>query len=252
MKPNAVPDRPDNLTAPSAPKSRIISRVLSPALQLWLRSQAEQIEDLQLDIAAGDRQILSGLIPHVTVKAKKAIYQGLHLSQINLEADTIHTNLPQILRRKPLRLLSPIQAKGQIRITARELADSLFPESLLWQGLTDFLRELIKATGADPEPLLSGSTLQWQAIALDRDGVTITGMLSNADNPGTALSIDTGVEAIAGGCLRLAPLTIQASETLGLSDLESFDVDLGNETTISTLEITPEGLFCVGAIAILP
>ena len=47
---------------PPRKQSRLIARVLAPAVQFWLRSQLSQIEDLQIKIEAGDRQLLSVLL----------------------------------------------------------------------------------------------------------------------------------------------------------------------------------------------
>jgi hypothetical protein len=79
-------------------KSTIISTVLSPALRLWLRSQVEQLEALQFNIIGGDRQILTGHIPGVSIAASGVVYQGLHLSKIQLEGTDIRVNLGQVIK----------------------------------------------------------------------------------------------------------------------------------------------------------
>ncbi|PSB25836.1 DUF2993 domain-containing protein, partial [filamentous cyanobacterium Phorm 46] len=55
--------------------SRIASAVLSPAVQLWLRSQVQQVDELKVKIEGSDRQILSGTIPKVTAAARGAVYK---------------------------------------------------------------------------------------------------------------------------------------------------------------------------------
>jgi len=54
-----------------------------------------------------DRQILHGTIPRVSILARHAVYQGLHLTQIQLVGEGIRTNLGQVLG-QPLRLLEPV------------------------------------------------------------------------------------------------------------------------------------------------
>ena len=56
----------------------MISTVVSPAVQFWLRSQVEAVETLQFKLRGRDRQILRGHIPTVSIAACRAIYQGLH------------------------------------------------------------------------------------------------------------------------------------------------------------------------------
>jgi hypothetical protein len=240
----------------TASKHGLISRVLSPALQLWLKSQAEEIEDLHLSIDAGDRQILSGLIPHVTIQASQATYQGLHLSQIHLRAKTIHTNLPQILRRKPLRLLEPILVTGQLQITAQQLRDSLSPEGLLSQGLNEFLRELLKASTGDshgePDRLLNTSTPQWHTIILGDRQLTLSATWPQPQDPQANLKIHTGLELIDGHKLRFHPLTLQAPAGLFPKPLNTLEIDLGTEVTLEQMQISPEKVFCMGQITVLP
>ena len=56
----------------------MISKILSPALKLWLRTQVEQIENLEVKISSGNRQIVKGYIPSVFIASDCAVYQGLH------------------------------------------------------------------------------------------------------------------------------------------------------------------------------
>jgi predicted phage tail protein len=105
--------------------SRIISRILSPAVRLWLRSQVEQVEDLQFQIEGGDRQILSGHIPRVAIAARQVVYQGLHLSQMDLAGTGIRINLGQVLKGKPLKLLEIVPVEGEMQLQEADLNASL-------------------------------------------------------------------------------------------------------------------------------
>jgi hypothetical protein len=81
---------------------------LIPLLKLWLRSQVEQIASLDIHIGGSLRQLWQGHIPDATVSATGVIYQGLHLTALELRATSIHLNVGQILKGQPLRLLEPI------------------------------------------------------------------------------------------------------------------------------------------------
>ena len=72
---NAIAD--DTTADDQNPKrsSGLISKVLAPAVRLWLKSQTEHLEDLKLSIQAGDRQILSGKIPRIEASVVAAVYQ---------------------------------------------------------------------------------------------------------------------------------------------------------------------------------
>jgi hypothetical protein len=71
-------------------KIRIITNVLTTALKLWLKSQVSQVSQLEVEIKASDRQILSGRIPWVSIIASHAVYQGLNIHEFN--------SLPKIFR----------------------------------------------------------------------------------------------------------------------------------------------------------
>ncbi|MDJ1174051.1 LmeA family phospholipid-binding protein [Roseofilum capinflatum] len=248
-----TPAQPREIETRPGSKHGLISRVLSPALQLWLRSQAEEIHDLHLRIDAGDRQILSGLIPHVAVQASQAIYQGLHLSQLQLEADTIRTNLPQVLRRKPLRLLDPILVKGQLQITAQQLQDSLTPGGLLSQGLTEFLRELLKASQTNGgDRLLATSSPQWHTITLGHHQLSLEATWPQPDDPHACLKINSNLDLIQGHLLHFHSLTIDTPPGWFTQPLDSLDIELGTEVALEQLHISPEKIFCIGQITVLP
>ena len=86
------------------PKNGAIGTALSTAVRLWLRSQLEAVEDLQVQIEVRSRQAIAGRIPTVAVAAREAIYQGLYLRQVSLVAKDIQVNLSQILKGQPLRI----------------------------------------------------------------------------------------------------------------------------------------------------
>ena len=103
----------------------LISKVLSPALRLWLRSQVESVAELNFSIQGKDRQILTGYIPSISLNSSRAVYQGLHLGEVELLGENIRINIGQVLKGKPLQLLEPIQVTGQVRLDQADLEASL-------------------------------------------------------------------------------------------------------------------------------
>ena len=123
-------------------QSRFIRSVLSPAIQFWLRSLVTQAEALQVTIDAGDRQLLGGRIPRVSLRAEQVIYQGLHVSHLGLQANGIRVNLGQILRGQPVQLAEPVLAQMQIRVSAADLNRSLSSD-LLSTALAQVAQQLL-------------------------------------------------------------------------------------------------------------
>lgn len=233
-------------------KSRIISKVLSPAVQLWLRSQVEQVETLQFKITGGDRQILSGHIPKVSITASRAVYKGLHLSQLELEGTGIRVNLSQVIKGKPLRLLEPIPVEGQIGILASDLAASL-QAPMLSNAVSEFLSTLLKSDGittlADD---LKDRQISWQKVDIEEGQLTVFGTLTDALLQTTPVVIRAGLELANPQILRLNPLQIQLLPTSAPLILDNFQVDLGSQVNLQELALTPGQLLCRGRLTVLP
>ncbi|MEN9869231.1 MAG: hypothetical protein RLZZ171_214, partial [Cyanobacteriota bacterium] len=114
----------------------MIAKLLSSAVKLYLRSQVEAVEALQVKILGKSKQILQGYIPQVLLSCDRAVYQGLHLSQVQLNGRDIAVNLPEVIKRQPLKLLEAVFVEIQLRLDAHDLQASL-DSALLQSGLSD-------------------------------------------------------------------------------------------------------------------
>lgn len=233
-------------------KSRVISQVLSPAVQLWLRSQVEQVESLQFRILGGDRQLLSGHIPMVSIAASRAVYQGLHLSQLQLEGTSIRVNLSQVIKGKPLRLLEPVPVEGQLLLLGSDLQASL-QSPLLSNALTELLSTFLKSNGVTNSiDALKDRQISWQNVDIDQGQLTLSGTLTDAVGQTTPVVIRAGLQLATPQVLRLHPLQIQLSSTSSPVNLDGFQVDLGSEVDLQELALTPGQLMCRGRLTVLP
>jgi hypothetical protein len=248
-------------SSPPSPRgSRLISRILPPALRLWLSSQVEHVEDLTFQIQGRDRELLSGHIPEVFLSAHRAIYQGIHLSQIAVKAQEIRINLPQVLRRQPLRLLAPFPVSGDLLLTEADLNASLASQ-LLGEGLYDFLSRLAAAQPEADEfrsflTHCEGATLlslyEPQATILE---AAMTLRLS--PRPGTSapeIAIATGL-AIADGhrlCLKDPHWLHPLNPAKPLPTLHGFEIDLGSEVSLTQCILTPGQMALAGTVQVLP
>ncbi len=232
-------------------KSRIISTVLSPALRLWLRSQVEQVEVLQFKIVGGDRQILTGYIPSVSIAASGAIYQGLHLSKIQLEGTNIRVNLGQVIKGKPLRLLEPVPVVGELLLLESDLQASL-ESPLLSTALTELLATLLKSDGiTNLDNDLKDRQISWQQVAIHTDQLTLVGTLTDAVQT-TPVVIRANLQLATMRVLQLNSLQIQLKPESEPINLDGFQVDLGSEVALQEITLTPGQLRCCGRLTVLP
>lgn len=103
----------------------VVSSVLIPIIKLWLRSQVEHIDTLEIEIAGKSRQILSGDISKANVIGAGAKYQNLAVTSIDLCAESIHLNISQILKGESLRLLEPIRVTMDVELSPEDLQSCL-------------------------------------------------------------------------------------------------------------------------------
>ena len=260
-----MPDRPpqfEHQSEPDAPRgSQLISKILSPAIRLWLRSQVESIETLEFQIQGGDRQVLSGYIPSVAIAATQVVYQGFHLSEIALTAQEIRVNLGQVIKGKPLRLLAVVPVSGKATLQQADLNASLrspdlaeaFNQAvlpLLRSGLTE--AELQRL----PEASLSADPPE---IQIEPDRLLLKTNLHPAQPSDSSIPfvLRTGIRVVQGSRLqfdrpeRLLPDRL-AEPGEPLPSLQGFEIDLGSEVELRSLMLAAGKIFCEGQINVIP
>jgi len=245
-----------HLDPPSSPaQSHLLSRIIAPALKLWLRSQVEQVQDLQVKVSGGDRQILAGYIPQVMISAQNAVYQGLHLSQIRLSGENIRINLGQVLRGKPLRLLDPVPVAAELLLQSADLNASL-QAPLLRNGLHEFLTSLLSVAGLSELANSSAApVMSLRQVMIGPGQLTLSTQLQSSHGHPVPLVIQTGLQLASPQELRLKQpqwLARPGSRGLPLPDLDGFKLDLGPEVKLEELRLALDQLTCRGEITVLP
>ncbi len=231
------------------PPSNLISKVLSPALQLWLRSQVEAVETLEVNIQGRDRQILSGYIPQVTLNSRRAIYQGLHLGTVQLLGENIRINIAQVIKGKPLQLLEPIRVSGEIHLNEADLQASL-TSNLLADAFRELLVALLASQGIAPQ-ILEAYQISWNEVKFSPSRFTLKGSLADG-NQSYPLLIDAGLSLIDPHSLHLDPITLTGISQFSSDRLSALSVDLGSDVSLEALTLEEESLWCQGKLLIRP
>jgi LmeA-like phospholipid-binding len=241
-----------NTNTKTKTKTEIISKILSPALQLWLRSQVEHIEELEIKISGGNRDILRGYIPSVFLTTSRAIYQGLHLGQVEVKGENIKINLGQVMRGKPLRLLEPVFVSGKVLLEETH-ANASFTSPLLSGALTDLLVTLLEASGiANPIEILEAYQVSWEEVNLHIDRFILKGTLQDQQENLSPVVIRSGIALANSQTLRLHPFEIEAGLKFLNVSLNELEFDLGSEVEVEELSLLPGQLNCSGRLKILP
>jgi LmeA-like phospholipid-binding len=224
-------------------KSRgIISSILSPACAAWLRTQVSEVASLDIEISAGDRQILAGTIPSVSVVAKATVYRGISLQQIELLAEQIEVNLGQMMRGKPFRLLQPLLVDAAATIAEADFLSSL-TAPLLTRAINDLVGQAIGLPTGD-------WSIAWQQAKLRSGQLTLVGNLQQADTT-LPLTICTEVTLAEGHIIKLAPITVDC-QLIPERQRPEYSIDLGNEVNLSQMTIAEGELLFAGQVRIRP
>jgi LmeA-like phospholipid-binding len=198
-----------------------------------------------VDIYGGSRQILGGTIPRIAVVAVGAIYQGLSLGSIDLIAEQIRINLPQVLKGQPLRLLAPIAVIAKVKFSERDLQASL-AAPLLSQAIDDLLAQIL-ATSSTP----TDWNIDWHQLQLAPHTLILQGNLTT-EGKTAPIEIAMGINIRDGHVLDLDPLTITCSIDLPGSHITNHQIDLGEDVNITQLDLLAGELLCQGQIQVNP
>lgn len=115
--------------------------LLSKGLELWLRRQCQEVEELELQLEGAMGQLLQGHLQGVRLRARRVVFQNLRLEQVTLASDPIHIRRPGLLRNQPLQLDAPFLVRGSVVFSGEGLSRSLTGPgmeelaALLCQGL---------------------------------------------------------------------------------------------------------------------
>jgi hypothetical protein len=222
----------------------IITKVLTKAIQLWLKTQLSQVSQLEIEIKASDRQLLSGGIPGVSIFASDAVYQGLHITQVELWAENIQINIGAVLRGKPLRLLHTVPVIGKLIVTEHDLNLSLASE-LFSTALNDVLVKLL------PEHCPKSKSIIWQKITLGGNRLSLSG-LTTPENGASLLAVDLGLQLLNGQELQLMSVQIQYNQQALLANNSGSSLYLGSDVDIQEITLIPGQLRCHGRINVNP
>ncbi|MEM7757841.1 MAG: DUF2993 domain-containing protein [Cyanobacteria bacterium P01_A01_bin.40] len=227
----------------------MISKLLSAAVKLYLRSQVNQVEALQVKIVGKNKQILKGYIPQVFLSCDRAIYQGLYLSQIELKGTDIAVNLPEVVKKKPLRLLEPVFVEIQLKLDEADLQASLNSE-LLQSGLDDLWQMILTAQNQFSASELSKLAIEWHSIAIADQNLNLVGTYQNSAEETQEICLSTRLSLANHHTLCLSEVRISNQSSLASEFQDQLKIDLGTDVAIAKLIIEAEQIVCAGKIRI--
>ncbi len=232
--------------------SNLISKILSPAIKLWLRSQVETVEVLNLEIEGKDRQILRGYVPGVALNSEQAVYRGLQLGRVAVRGENIRVNIGQVIKGKPLQILEPIRIEGEVRLFQYHLQNSLTSE-LLGGAFQELLIAVLEQQGIDEAAaVLKPFEFTWQTIALRPQSFELQGEVIFPTGESQAVCLSASLHCPDPKTLHLDNIQLMGLPTIAQQELKTLQVDLGDDVNIEALHLDEGELRCLGRLFIRP
>jgi hypothetical protein len=223
--------------------SQLIGKILSPAIELWLRSQVQQVSNLKVQIEGKSRQILTGNIPRVSILASEAVYQGLHVAEIHLVARGIQIDLGQVIKGQPLKLLDKVPVTGKLQLHQADLNASL-RSPLLANALTELLSKL--------SPIAADKQVRWDKVIVENGGISLNATISPDSSDRQFIMLKAGLKLATSQELEINQPIIATRQGVNLASLDSFNVNLGEEVELGELTLHLGKIVCSGKINVLP
>lgn len=251
----SVDDFSDDSLKPSR-KLRVVTSLLQRAATLFVRSQLTAVQTLEVDLGGGDRQLLAGSIPRITLAAQGAVYQGLHLSNIQVEGQDIQINLGQVLRGKSLQLMHELQLKAALALNETDLNASF--DSPLFDDLLCRLFQAIASYLDVPSSLetLSRHDIQSVEASLFEDGLRLRLLFANPDLEGHCLTARARLVSKNPRILTFRDVRIEfgleVESPTSEATIPYVPLPLGSDVEIHDLKLTEGALHCQGTIRVRP
>lgn len=116
-----------------------VLRLLSGALQLWLRQQCQRVDSLEIQLQGSARSLLRGHLAGVRVQARGIHYQDLQLELVDLTSGPLQIQMGRLWRGHAVQLQEAFEIQGLVSFTAAGLNHSLAQPR--WRVVADQLAD---------------------------------------------------------------------------------------------------------------
>ncbi len=227
--------------------AQVAGALLNPLVAAWIRSEVESVENLQVQIAGSDSQILSGRIPQAQVAGENLSYQGFKVSQLQLRGQDIRLNVNEAVQsRSPLRLLAPVPVYVSMRLTEADLNQTL-QAPLIQSQLAQAQVQL--PFGNQSVPFLIGQP----SVTLEAGRVRIQANLITPEGTAVPVTVLTGLQAQNQNQLLLVnPVWVSEGQEIPIPGLADFPIQLDTGVRIDRLELQAGQILYEGMLTIYP
>ncbi|NJK63511.1 MAG: DUF2993 domain-containing protein [Synechococcaceae cyanobacterium SM2_3_1] len=235
------------IVVPSLPAaSQVASTLLNPLVAAWIKSEIGEVENLKVQIAGSDQQILQGLIPEAQVSGDNLSYQGFQVSRIALDGQNIQLNVGQALQGQALRLIAPVPVAVRMLLSQADLNQTLQADLVREQLAQAQVSLPIGGTEvpfliSDPNVTLEPGQLRIQANLTTPEGATVPVTLT------TGLTVQNQNQL-----LLVNPTWISEGQALPIPGLNNLAIQLDPDVNVQKLELQQGQILYEGSLTIQP
>ncbi|WP_218080989.1 LmeA family phospholipid-binding protein [Anthocerotibacter panamensis] len=229
------------------------SSLLSPLVQVWVRSQVERVEDLQVQVTGPDQDVVNGQIQKVQISGRNVRYQGIAARSVALSGSDIRLDTTGVFTGAGLRLLKPVRTNLTLGLSEDNLneylSSSAFQEQI--RSLEVQLPAQFGGDGANRVRL----GLQSPHARLQQDRLELSALIqSRPESPPTPIKIATGVEVASARQLKLVNpgLVLDSGERAPIEALNGLIIPLGEDLEIRRATLLPGQLSLEGSFLLQP
>jgi hypothetical protein len=232
-------------------QGQVVTNLIAPLMQLWVRSQVEQVDDLRVNVAGADPQVLNGQIDRVELSGTNLQYRGVTARSLSLRGNDIRLDTRQALAGGGLRLLKDLRAGASLRMSEADvnnyLASPAFQEQI--RNLTVRLPAELSGDRAPREVPLE---LREPRARLLKDRLELAAVVRIANGEPAPLRLSTGVAVAGPHQLRLVDPRLLDNEnnSFPIASLDGRLIQLGEELTLTQVSVLPNLLVLEGSYLI--
>ncbi|NJL99176.1 MAG: DUF2993 domain-containing protein [Synechococcaceae cyanobacterium RM1_1_27] len=220
--------------------------LINPLVAAWIRSEVDEVENLNVQVIGSDAQLFNGTIPQANVSGDNLLYQGFQISSLQLQGSDIRLNVAEAIQGRPLRVLTPVPVQVSLRLTEDDLNKTL-QSPLIQEQLAQ--AQVSVPIGNQTVPFLISDP----SVSLELGQMRVQANLAVPNGDPLAVTFTTGLAVIGENQLQLVdPNWISDGQSIPIPALSETPLQLDPGVRIDRLELAEGELLYAGLLTIMP
>ncbi len=219
-------------------QSQLLSGLISPLLQVWVRSQVQQVDDLRVVVNGPDAELSNGRIQSIDISGRNLVYSGIPARSLSLRGSDIRLDTRRALQGGGLRLEQPVRADIALSLSEQDI-NTYLASPTFQEQVKDLKVKLPTQFGGDQQTEVKLELLNPSARLL-RDRLEIAATVRLQGGEPAPLRLSTGI-AVNGRQLRLVDpqLVDEKGQGVAIESLAGLQISIGRELELRRVAISP-------------